>query len=130
MRRSLSELCFLALALGGACVAPDRYLSIAAPAAVDSLTFLITDPRQATDVPIYGLSVVVCGTERVMWTIASDGSRSLPAQIAYGHAVPGFVTRAGPLTLSPGCYDVFASGTRPVRFDVDHLGSIQARARQ
>jgi hypothetical protein len=109
-------------------MAPERFLSIGTPAVLDSLTFVVNDP-QAMNVPIYGLSVVVCGTDRAMWTIASDGSRPLPAQIPYGRAVPGFVTGVGPLPLSPGCYDVFASGTRPVRFDLDGRAIVQRRGR-
>jgi hypothetical protein len=127
MPRPLTLARLFVLALGGACTAPDKFLSIPAPAVVDSLVLVVNDPQSSLTTPVYGLSVLVCGTERAMWTIAADGSRLLPSRITYGRTVAGFTTQAGPFPLKPGCYDVFASGTRSVRFDVDSAGTVRAR---
>ncbi len=130
MPRCLTLTPLFVVALGGACIAPDKFLSIPTPAVVDSLVFVVNEAHSSLTTPIYGLSVVVCGTEHTMWTIAADGTRLLPSRITYGRAVAGFTTQAGPLPLKPGCYDVFASGTRSVRFDVDRAGNVRARAPQ
>lgn len=74
-----------------------------------------------------GLSVIRCGDERPVWTIVADGSKLMPAQIAYGQAPAGFVTQNGPDSLRAGCYKAVVSGASPVTFDVSQGGRVSAR---
>jgi hypothetical protein len=73
---------------------------------------------------IYGLSIVACGTETVLWQIAASGSNTAPSRIEYGVVPPGFVVNAGPASLRPGCYDVFVTDGRRARFRVDGFGHV------
>lgn len=73
---------------------------------------------------IYGLSIVACGTETVLWQLAASGSNTAPSRIEYGVAPPGFVVNAGPAALRPGCYDVFVTDGRRARFRVDGFGHL------
>jgi len=102
------------------CTPPPNALRLAPAVTGDSIVFELTnaDGKGAYQGWIYGLSVFVCDTERSVWTIASDGSRSLPARIVYGEPIPGYVVRVGPERLVPGCYEAVASGTQPFRFNV------------
>src|ERR1051325_5833120 len=117
--RGLAAIVF-GLLLAVACATVQTVVRIAPSARADSLVFLL---RSAADSGrpanwVYGLSVVRCNTETSVWTIASDGGQQIPPSIVYGQPVPGFSTRAGPATLTPGCYDVFATGAARRRFDV------------
>jgi hypothetical protein len=108
------------LVLAVACTTVQTVVRVAPSARADSLVFLlrsVADTGRPADW-VYGLSVVRCNTEDPVWTIASDGGRQIPPSIVYGQPVPGFSTRAGPATLTPGCYDVFATGAVRRRFDV------------
>jgi hypothetical protein len=116
-----------------ACVTVANTLRIETGARGDSLAFVLSGITAAgraagePGAPIYGLSVVACGTERALWTVSADGTRSMPLRVVYGKTVDGFPTRAGPAPLTTGCYDVFLTGARPVRFDVDEHGAIHVR---
>ena len=79
---------------------------------------------------IYGLSIVACGTETVLWQIAAGGSNTAPSRIEYGVAPPGFVVNAGPAALHPGCYDVFVTDGRRARFRVDGFGHVVPEPRR
>src|SRR5439155_17995242 len=118
----------MAAVLTTRCVPIANTTQLAPRATRDSLVLMIgsaTGAGAATSV--YGLSVIRCGDERAFWTIAADGSRSLPERIAYGRLIPGFETRAGPEPLLPGCYQAIVSGADPVTFDVTATGQIRVR---
>ena len=94
----------------------------------DSLVFVIggaSDARAPT--PVHGLSIVRCGDERPMWTIAADGSRRLPARVVYGAPIPGYSIRTGPDPLVAGCYKAFLSDASPLVFDVGPHGVVARR---
>jgi hypothetical protein len=75
---------------------------------------------------IYGLSVVPCGSDSSVWTIAATGSASPPSRIVYGQTPDGFVNRVGPLPLRPGCYQVYVSESAGARFRVARDGRVVA----
>jgi hypothetical protein len=119
----------IALALIAGCLPRTNVLQVAPSSRGDSLVFLwtsTTEGRADGDRP-YGLSVAPCGTERPVWLVTSDGTRSLPARVVYGETIPGFPTTVGPLPLAPGCYEASVSGSKPVRFDVDARGAVTPR---
>lgn len=68
---------------------------------------------------LYGLTVSTC-RGRDMWTISNEQLGEPPAHISYGVTPPGFVSRAGPTPLKPGCYVVTVSGPSRARF---HIGT-------
>ena len=109
-----------------ACVAPQNALQVVPETTADSLVFTLTGPGGSGPAQawVYGLSVVECGTERAMWTIASSGG-SLPSHVTYGRPLPGFEVREGPKPLVPGCYDVFISGGNSIRFQVDSTRAVR-----
>jgi hypothetical protein len=116
----LSVLALAVVAVIAGCAPAQNALHLAPETSADSLVFVLTGPEGSGPAQawVYGLSVVECGTERAMWTIATTGG-SLPSHVTYGRPVPGFVVREGPEPLVPGCYDVFISGGKPLRFLVD-----------
>jgi hypothetical protein len=78
----------------------------------------------ASSQSIYGLTVTRCGGAPV-WEIGTGGGdASKPTSITYGRAPDGFVTRTGPLPLTAGCYEVFASGGGVGRFTIRADGSL------
>lgn len=79
---------------------------------------------------IYGLSVVACGSETVLWQIAATGSNGTPSRIEYGVLPPGFVVNAGPAPLRAGCYNVFVTDGRRARFHVDAAGVVTSDSRR
>lgn len=99
------------------------------PAATrDSLVFVIRSIREApTTNAVYGLSILRCTGEHPMWTIAADGSRTMPDTVVYGRPIPGFSVRSGPEPLVPGCYTAVISGARPLTFDVKSDGTVRVR---
>jgi len=87
--------------------------------------FVLTDTSgRGPSGTIYGLSIVSCRSDNVLWQIAATGSNSAPSRIVYGEAPPGFRVNAGPEALRPGCYDVFVTGGRRARFRVDAAGRV------
>jgi len=93
--------------------------------------FVLTDTTGRGPVgTIYGLPVVVCGSETVLWQISADGSSSAPGRIEYGTPPPGYVVNIGPAALRPGCYDVFVTDGRRARFRVDKLGHVTPEGRR
>ncbi|HKW49030.1 MAG TPA: hypothetical protein VJN70_16380 [Gemmatimonadaceae bacterium] len=79
---------------------------------------------------IYGLSVVACGSETVLWQIVATGSNGAPSRIEYGVTPAGYIVNAGPLPLRAGCYDVFVTDGRRARFRVDAAGRVTSEARR
>ena len=87
--------------------------------------FILTDTTgRGPAGTVYGLSVVACGSETVLWQISATGSNPAPSRIEYGTVPPGYVVTAGPAGLRPGCYDVFITGGRRSRFRVDGMGKV------
>ena len=74
--------------------------------------------------PIYGLSVVPCGSDSASWQIASKQTVGAPARLVYGETPDGFITLVGPAPLRRGCYDVFVTNGRRARFRVDAQGRV------
>jgi hypothetical protein len=111
-----------------ACASMKNTIRIAPNTAADSVVFLLRSAIDSGLPPddVYGMSVVRCDTKDVMWTIAADGSREMPAQVVYGKPVTGFPTRAGPMPLTPGCYEVILSGATSRRFEVGSGGRTRA----
>ena len=73
---------------------------------------------------IYGLSVVACGRETVLWQIVATGTNTAPARIDYGVAPAGYIVNIGPTPLSTGCYNVYISDGRRARFHIDGVGRV------
>lgn len=73
---------------------------------------------------VYGLSVVPCGSDSVMWQLGATGSQGPPQRLTYGEAPDGFVSLIGPRELRRGCYDVFVTDGRRARFRVDAQGRV------
>lgn len=89
--------------------------------------FVLTDTTGRGPVgTIYGLSVIPCGSETPVWQLVASGSNGPPARVVYGDSVPGYLARVGPVPLRAGCYDVFVTDGRRVRFHVDAAGHVTA----
>jgi hypothetical protein len=105
------------LIAAASCGPYDNTIALAPPPAADSIAFRISGangpPSRARNV--FGLSVVRCGTEVSQWTIAADGSTTMPDTVVFGRRVPGFDVRTPPQHLAPGCYEVLVSGAKPLR---------------
>jgi hypothetical protein len=68
----------------------------------------------------YGLSVVSCSGDAVLWTLQSGGtSASPPLAITYGEAPTGYTSATGPRPLDPGCYKVLMPEGITARFRID-----------
>ena len=77
---------------------------------------------------IYGLSVVACGRETVLWQIVATGTNTAPPRIEYGVAPAGYNVNIGPTPLSAGCYDVYISDGRRARFRIDAVGRVTSES--
>ena len=87
--------------------------------------FVLTDTTgRGPSGTIYGLSIVACGSETVLWQIAATGANGAPSRITYGETPPGYVVNSGPTALRAGCYDVFVTDGRRARFRVDAGGRV------
>jgi hypothetical protein len=73
---------------------------------------------------IYGLSVVACGNEAVLWQIVATGSNGAPSRVEYGVPPAGYIVNAGPTPLRAGCYNVYITDGRRARFRVDATGRV------
>lgn len=73
---------------------------------------------------IYGISVVACGNETVLWQIVATGSNGAPSRIEYGVPPTGYIVNAGPSPLRAGCYNVYVTDGRRARFRVDAMGRV------
>ena len=82
------------------------------------VTFVLADRSL-----FYGLTVSTC-RGRDMWTISNEQLGEPPARIVYGVTPRGFVSRAGPTALKPGCYVVTVSGPSRARFHIGADGRI------
>jgi hypothetical protein len=78
--------------------------------------------------PIYGLSVVPCGSDSAAWQISATQRVGAPQRLVYGETPEGFVTLIGPAPLHRGCYDVFVTNGRRARFRVDGQGRVVPEA--
>ena len=117
-----------AIAAGASACEYGNAIRLAPTATRDSLVFVIRSVREApTTNAIYGLSILRCGDEHPMWTIAADGTRTMPDTVVYGRPIPGFAVRQGPERLEPGCYSAVISGARPLTFDVTSAGTVKLR---
>lgn len=79
---------------------------------------------------VYGLSVIPCGADSPVWQLVASGTNGPPARVVYGDSVPGYISRIGPVPLKAGCYDVFITDGRRVRFDIDDAGHVTADRRR
>ena len=79
---------------------------------------------------VYGLSVVACGSETVLWQIVATGSNSAPSRIEYGVAPAGYIVNTGPAPLRAGCYNVYVTDGRRARFHVDAVGRVTSDSRR
>lgn len=73
---------------------------------------------------IYGLSVVACGSEIVLWQIVATGSNGAPSRIEYGVVPAGYIVNIGPTPLRAGCFNVYVTDGRRARFRVDATGRV------
>ena len=79
----------------------------------------------------YGLTVESCNEKRTMWVIGASGSTTpSPPQVVYGETPKGYLTKAGPVPLTPGCYRVIVSGPSEARFVVNTDGTVAALGRR
>ena len=93
--------------------------------------FILTDTTGHGPVgTIYGLSVVACQSETILWQIVATGSNGAPSRIEYGVAPDGYVVNSGPFPLHAGCYDVFITDGRRARFRVDTQGRVTSDSRR
>ena len=89
------------------------------------LAFVFTDSTgKGPSGTIYGLAVVRCGSDSVVWQVAATGSKNAPSRVAYGDTLDGFDVRVPPQPLRPGCYDVFVTDGRRARFRIDGSGHL------
>ena len=117
-----------AIALGLSACDYANAIRLVPTASRDSLVFVIGSIREAPSTnAVYGLSILRCTDEHPMWTIAADGSRTMPDTVVYGRSIPGFSVRSGPEPLAPGCYTAVVSGARPLTFDVTSDGMVKVR---
>ena len=72
---------------------------------------------------VYGLTVMTC-RGRAVWTISNERLGPAPSRFTYGVTPNGFVSRAGPEPLKPGCYEVIVSGPSRVRFQIGQDGRL------
>ncbi len=123
MRRLLSAL--LVVLLGGC--ASGNAIWVEPNSTAKRVVFRIARTREATAPPsfFYGLSVITCSGNRVMWTFGgASNAAPTPSQIVYGKPSPGYTTREGPRPLRPGCYRAVISGSASVEFVVRRDGSV------
>jgi hypothetical protein len=73
---------------------------------------------------VYGLSVVTCGSETVLWQIVATGSNGAPSRIEYGVTPAGYIVNIGPTPLHAGCFNVYVTDGRRARFHVDAAGRV------
>jgi hypothetical protein len=112
---------------GFACTGVVNLVQVQAGDAPNKPLFVLTDTTgHGPAGTIYGFSVIPCGTETPVWQLVASGTNGAPSRFAYGDSIPGYVTRIGPLPLRSGCYDVFVTDGRRVRFHVDAAGHVQA----
>lgn len=92
--------------------------------------FVLTDSSGRGPVgTVYGFSVIPCGADNPVWQLVASGTNGAPARFAYGDTLPGYVAHIGPKPLRPGCYEVFMTDSRHVRFHVDASGRVLTQAR-
>jgi hypothetical protein len=92
--------------------------------------FVLTDTTgHAASGNIYGLSVVLCGTDSALWQIAATGASGPPSRLEYGVTPAGYATHVGPQPLRPGCYEVLITDGRRARFRVSAAGQVIVEAR-
>jgi hypothetical protein len=117
----------ITLAVGAAACAPANIVGVEGGSEPSTPVFVVTDAAgHGATGWVYGLSVVTCGSDSSVWTIAATGSASPPSRIVYGQTPDGFVNRAGPLPLHPGCYQVYVSESAGTRFHVGRDGRVIA----
>ena len=107
-------------------------VTLSAACATDVSNLVRVDPAPAPSTVVftlatrdlvYGLSVMTC-RGRDMWTISNEKLGGAPSRITYGVAPAGFVSRSGPRTLEPGCYEIVVSGPSRTRFRIGNDGRL------
>ena len=122
---ALAALLSLAVLLASACDPAINTVRIETGNAPLRPVFVLADSTgRGRSGPIYGLSVVPCGSDSAIWQIASRQTVGAPSRVAYGETPDGFVTLIGPEPLRRGCYDVFITNAKRVRFRVDNQGRV------
>lgn len=113
------------------CDPPVNQVRIEPGTAPRTPVFVLTDSTGSGPAgAIYGLSVVPCGADAVVWQIVATGTNGPPTLLTYGVTPPGYVSHLGPAPLSAGCYDVFVTDGRRARFRVDAAGKVTTEARR
>ncbi|HEY4303531.1 MAG TPA: hypothetical protein VGM82_03645 [Gemmatimonadaceae bacterium] len=125
IRPARAVLGVLALTAIAGCEPYSNMVTLAPSPSPDSLAFHVSalESVKAPATGVFGFSVVECANEASRWTIASDGSRTLPGVVYFGQPLPGFIVRTPARALTPGCYKVLASGARPLRINVGADGA-------
>jgi hypothetical protein len=111
--------CVLAVTLCAACATDVSNLVRVEPGPAPSTVVFTLASRDL----VYGLSVLTC-RGRDMWTISNEKLGGAPSRITYGVAPAGFVSRTGPRTLEPGCYEIIVSGPSRTRFRIGNDGRL------
>lgn len=110
------------------------YVAVASCAACGTMNAVRIDPASPSDRPIfvltravgeegppaefYGLAVVTCKDDSVMWRIAISANVAAPARVVYGTVPAGFTAGVTAHPLVPGCYRVYISGPAHTTFTV------------
>ena len=98
----------------------------------ERVVFRISNGPGSTAPPsyFYGLTVMSCGGNVVLWTLRNSEttSASRPARIVYGEPPRGYYSADGPRPLRPGCYRVAVSGPATTEFRIGADGAVSARA--
>lgn len=110
------------------------YVAVASCAACGTMNAVRIDPASPSDRPafvltsgvgeqgppaeFYGLAVVTCKGDSVMWQIAISANVSPPARVVYGVVPGGFTAGVTAHPLVPGCYRVYISGPAHTTFTV------------
>jgi hypothetical protein len=97
----------------------------------ERVVFHISNGPGSTAPPsyFYGLTVMSCGGNQVLWTLRNSEtvSASRPARIVYGEPPRGYFSADGPRPLRPGCYRVVVSGPASTEFRIAADGATLRR---
>lgn len=117
------------LALGAACTPPVNEIRVEPGTTLFKPVFVLTDTTgRSPSGTIYGISVIPCDADSVVWQIAASGSNRAPMRLEYGLTPPGYVAHIGPAVLRPGCYNVYVTDGRRAQFRIDASGKLTGSA--
>jgi hypothetical protein len=98
----------------------ERIERVAPDASASRPVFHLVHPDGSPITRFYGLSVVSCSGDAVLWTLQSGGTNAAPPlAIAYGETPTGYTSATGPRPLDPGCYKVLMPEGLTARFRID-----------